>query len=313
MTADFVDITGTESEALGAGDVNVRTRTSTRHLSKRVARYLPLAPFFAYVALGILVPAIAIFKLAFSNTKTGAATWSNFQAVFTQHQYLYAFEMSMKLSVVSAIVPAVLGTILAYVIATSRFRTLKRLVSTGAGVLANFGGVNLAFLFIALAGPAGLLVDWMDRIGVHNFDRSTQLFSFNGVAIVYLYFQIPLMVLVITPALTGLNPAWREASSNLGANYFQYWRKVGLPVLMPSLLSSSLLLFGSALAAYATTEALTGGLLALMPIQIGDFFGNVLATNQNVAYALASIMIAIILIVMVPYVFLQRRLSRWSR
>jgi putative spermidine/putrescine transport system permease protein len=313
MSADVVDMIDSESLALGVGHVNVHTPTRSRRLSKRLTRYLPLAPFFAYVALGILVPAVAIFRLAFIDTQTGKATWSNFSAVFTQHQYLFAFEQSMKLSVVSAVVPTILGTILAYVIATSRFRILKRLVSTGAGVLANFGGVNLAFLFIALAGPAGLLVDWMDRLGIHNFDRSTSLFSFNGVALVYLYFQIPLMVLVITPALTGLNPAWREAASNLGASSFQYWRKIGLPVLLPSLLSSALLLFGSALAAYATADALTSGLVALMPIQIGTFFGNVLATNQNIAYAIASLMIGIIFIVMIPYIYLQRRLSRWSR
>ena len=89
---------------------------------------------------------------------------------------------------------------------------------------------------------------------------ASRLFSTTGIEIVYLYFQIPLMILVIAPAIDGLSRAWREAASNLGASTWQFWRYVGLPVLTPSLLGAVILLFGNAFSAYATAYAIDNGL-----------------------------------------------------
>ena len=130
--------------------------------------------------------------------------------------------------------------------------------------------------------------------------------------IVYLYFQIPLMVLVILPALEGLRPAWREAAENLGARTWDYWRHVGGPVLLPSFLGCVLLLFGSALSAYATAQALTSGSIPLTSIQIGSFLnGNVLAGQTNVGKALALLMVLIIAVAMSLYALAQRRAAKW--
>ena len=151
-----------------------------------------------------------------------------------------------------------------------------------------------------------------DRAGP--LDHGFNLYKFWGVAFVYMYFQIPLMVLIITPALAGLRPAWREAAENLGASSWQYWRHVGIPVLMPAVLGSTFLLFGSAFSAYATAEALTLGTIALTPIQIGAILqGNVLAGETNIAYALAFAMIVILMVSVVAYGLLRRRTSRWLR
>ena len=132
--------------------------------------------------------------------------------------------------------------------------------------------------------------------------------------IVYLYFQIPLMVLVILPALEGLRPAWREAAENLGARSWDYWRYVGGPVLLPSFLGCVLLLFGSALSAYATAEALTNGTIPLTAIQIGSFLnGNVIAGQENIGKALGLGMVVIIAVAMLIYVAMQRRAAKWLR
>ena len=129
-----------------------------------------------------------------------------------------------------------------------------------------------------------------------------------------MYFQIPLMVLIILPALEGLRPSWREAAENLGARSWSYWRHVGGPVLMPSFLSCLMLLFGSALSAYATAAALTGGTIALVPIQIGTLLnGNVVAGQGNVGKALSLGLVLIIGVLMVLYVMLQRRAAKWLR
>ena len=185
---------------------------------------------------------------------------------------------------------------------------------TASGVFANFGGVPLAFMFIATLGLTGIGTQWLNDLSINLYSHGFTLYSFEGVALVYMYFQIPLMVLVTLPALEGLKSSWREAAENLGAHSWQYWRHVGIPVLMPAILGSTLLVFGFGLSAYATADALTAGTIALTPIQIGSFLnGNVLAGQENVGKALALGLIVISAIAMTLYVVLQRRASRWLR
>lgn len=272
---------------------------------------VPVLPFLVYVGLGLGVPTYEIFNFAF-RSNTGHLTWQNLRLVASGGQYLTGFETSIKLGLVTAIIPGILGTMLAYAIASSKHETLKRIVAATSGVLANFGGVNLAFMFVASFGFVGIATKWMARLGFNPWQHGFNLYKFSGVAFVYMYFQIPLMVLVITPALKGLRPEWREAAQNLGAGSWRYWRHVGLPVLMPSVLGSMFLLFGSGFAAYATTEALTGGTIALTPIQIGAILqGNVLSGEQNVGFALGVGMILILLASVLAYAILRKRASRW--
>lgn len=272
---------------------------------------LGLVPFAVYAGLFLLVPTVAIVIGAFSDPETGGFTLGNLDTAF-HGIYLRGFVTSVELSVLTSVVPGVLGLVIAYAVQTSRSGALKRAVSTASGVFANFGGVPLAFLFIATVGSSGLVVDWLKHLGFNPYDHGFSLYTFSGIALVYLYFQIPLMVLVITPALEGLRPAWREAADNLGATGWQYWRLVGGPVLLPSFLGSVLLLFGGAFSAYATTQALTSGSLAITPIQIGTFLnGNVLSGQENVGKALGFGMVVVIAAVMVVYAVLQRRASKW--
>jgi putative spermidine/putrescine transport system permease protein len=250
---------------------------------------------------------------AFTDPAGGGFTLDNLRTA-TSGIYLQGFVTSIELSVLTAVVPGVIGIVVAYAVQTSRSSTLRRVVSTASGVFANFGGVPLAFLFIATLGSTGLAVNWLRALGFDPYEHGFTLYNFIGIALVYMYFQIPLMILVITPALEGLKPAWREAADNLGASGWQYWRMVGGPVLMPSFLGSVLLLFGGAFSAYATTQALTSGSLAITPIQIGSFLnGNVLSGQENVGKALGFGMVVIIAVVMVFYAILQRRASKWLR
>jgi putative spermidine/putrescine transport system permease protein len=230
--------------------------------------------------------------------------------------YLTGLRTSLELSVVTAILPAIFGVLIAYAIHTARRgNILRRVVMTASGVFANFGGVQLALLFIATLCTTGVVTGWIsDIFGVDIWKHGFSLFTFFGVVLVYMYFQIPLMVLIILPALEGLRPAWREAAQNMGAGSWQYWRYVGAPVLFPSFLGCMLLLFGSAFSAYATAEALTGGTVSLISIQIGALLnGNVLAGQENLGYALGLIMVVIIAIIMIFYTIIQRRAARWLR
>jgi putative spermidine/putrescine transport system permease protein len=271
-----------------------------------------VVPFGIYSLLFLVVPAAAVVVEAF-RSPSGHWTWANI-SIATHGVYAHGFITSIELSVLTSIIPGVLGLVVANAVLTSRGRFLRRVVSTASGVFAQFGGVPLAFLFIATLGTTGLVTDWLKALGFDPWNHGFDLYNMLGVAIVYTYFQLPLMVLVITPALEGLRPAWREAASGLGARGWQYWRYVGGPVLFPSFMGGVLLLFGGSLSAYATAEALTSGSIPLTPIQIGSFLnGNVIAGQQNVGKALGLGLVVIIAIVMVFYFLLQRRASRWLR
>ncbi len=282
---------------------------------RQAARWVGVLPFGAYVALGLAAPTIAIAFAAFQDSTTGAATFSNVDTAI-HGVYLTGLKNSILLSIETAVVPGIFGLLIAYAIFTAkRGNVLRRVVMTASGVFANFGGVQLALIFIATLSTTGVVTGWItDVTGVDIWNHGFTLYDIRGIFLVYMYFQIPLMVLVILPALEGLRPAWREAAHNMGAGTWQYWRYVGGPVLFPSFLGCLLLLFGSAFSAYATAEALTGGTVSLYPIQIGALLnGNVLAGQQNLGYAMGLIMVVIIAVVMIGYSFLQRRAARWLR
>jgi putative spermidine/putrescine transport system permease protein len=280
-------------------------------VARGLRRAAGVVPFGVYMALGLGAPLVAVAIGAFQ-APNGGFTLSNVKTA-THGVYLHGFSQSIRLSVISAVLPGIFGLLIAYAIwSANRGSVLRRAAITASGVFANFGGVPLAFLFVATLGSTGLATRWLADLGFDPYQHGFSLYSLSGVVVVYMYFQIPLMVLVILPALEGLRPAWREAAANMGARTWQYWRYVGGPVLLPSFLGCLLLLFGSALAAYATAEAMTSGTIPLTSIQIGSFLnGNVLAGQENVGKALGLGMVIIIAAAMGVYVVLQRRAARW--
>ncbi|MEV2190528.1 ABC transporter permease subunit [Streptomyces phaeochromogenes] len=272
--------------------------------------WLAVVPLLAFVALAFGIPALAMLNGAFTvkDPATGATSYTTANLTASlKGAYLTALLGSVKLSAVSAVISTVFGLLVAQAVVTSRFRALREAVLTASGVLANFGGVPLAFAFVATLGNSGVLTRYFGLA-----DKGWNLYSFSGLVIVYLYFLIPLMVLTITPALDGLRVQWREAARNNGATAFQYWRHIALPVLAPSLLGGFVLLFGSAFAAYATAAAMVGSSVPLVTLQIADAIsGNVLVGQENVALALSLDMVLVAGLVMAVYLPLQRRSARW--
>ena len=313
-TANAATAPGSRTDP-GARRIPAAPRARSRR-ARALGRYAALLPFLAYLVYFLILPLISVIRYAFQDPKTNAFTWSNINTA-VHGSFLHGFEQSLLLSLIASVIPGVFGLLLAYAIFTARGRgaaALRQVVITASGVFANFGGVPLAFLFIASFGSTALVTGWLSDIGLNIYNMGFTLYSLSGIAVVYMYFQIPLMVLIILPALEGLRPAWREAAENLGARSWQYWRYVGAPVLLPSFMSCLVLLFGSALAAYATAEALTSGSIPLTPIQIGTFLnGNVLAGQANVGYALALGLVVIIAVLMSCYVLFQRRAAKWLR
>ncbi|PKV85194.1 ABC transporter permease subunit [Streptomyces sp. TLI_146] len=292
----------TTSSSPGAAAADARR--PRRRGPKASGSWLAALPLLAFVALAFGLPAVAMVHGAF--TVDGSYGLANLdQSV--HGAYRTALLGSLKLAAVTAGIGSVLGLLLAQAVVTSRGRALREAVLTASGVLANFGGVPLAFAFVATLGNAGVLTT---RLGLDRHGWS--LYSFWGLALTYLYFLVPLMVLTVAPALDGLRPQWREAALNSGAGTWQYWRHVGIPVLLPTLLGGFVLLFGSAFAAYATAAAMVGSSIPLVTLQIADALsGNVLIGQENVALALSLDMVLVAALVMAVHLPLQRRSARW--
>lgn len=259
-------------------------------------------PFFAYVGIFLLLPTGIVLYNAFQNP-TGGFSLSGLKALGNPEIRGF-FWGSIELCLVSSLTGAVFGAILAYAVASGNpDGVVRRLYLAVSGVLAQFGGVTLAFAFLVLIGPVGLLT------------HASWYLDFPwGIAVIYAYFQIPLMVLVFMPAMDGLKVQWREASENLGASAWQYWRHVGGPLLAPAFLGAALLLFANALSAFATIEAWENQIAYVVPQQISTVLNSEVGlANVNEADVLALGMIIMVAIVMTGYALLQRRAARWLR
>ncbi len=268
-------------------------------------------PFFAYVTAFLFVPAGAVLVGAFQDNHDHA-TFANVRQLF-KSPFIDAYKESIEISAVTAILGGLIGLLIAYAaIREGTPRVVRSILTTFSGVAANFGGIPLAFAWIATLGPLGIVTVWLRNAGYDPTQHGFQLFSKTGVEIAYMYFQLPLMILVIAPAIDGLKREWREAAANLGAKQWQFWRYVGIPVLMPSLLGAVILLFGNAFAAYATAYGIDQG-LNIVPIEIGNYYtGNVL-DNPHLAQALAFGMFVVLALMMMLYIPLQRRAARWAK
>jgi putative spermidine/putrescine transport system permease protein len=276
-----------------------------------VGALLGVLPFLAYTTIFLMIPTLIVVVGAFVNGK-GRPTLGNLSAL-AQPQIVSAFMNSLLLSAVTAVLGAVFGALLAYAVSTARQSgPLRRMITSVCGVLAQFGGVTLAFAFGATVGLQGFLTLWLQKVGI-NLAGSTWLYEPNkGLMLVYTYFQIPLMLIVFLPAVEGLRPQWREAAESLGGSTWDYWRHVGGPILAPSFIGAMLLLFTNAFSAYATAAALISQGSPIIPLQIGDTFSSeVILGQENVGKAMALGMVAIVAVVMTLYVVLERRTSRW--
>ena len=277
----------------------------------RLAPYLFIGAFIAFAVAFMLAPSL---MLAVQSVQAdGGGLTLDYIAALGEYRYRVAFENSLALSIASATVGVVAGGLIAHaVLRPGAPGWLRSATTSFSAVAANFAGVPLAFAFVATLGSLGLLTTFLKRAGIDLYGLGFSLYSLSGLTLVYSYFQIPLMVIIVGPAIAALRPAWREAAENLGASGPQYWRLVGLPVLAPSLLSAWILLFGSAFSAYATAYALTSGNIGLVTTEISNVLsGNVMASPQTGA-ALSLGMIVVMVGVLLLSARLGRRAARWT-
>nr|WP_253247360.1 ABC transporter permease subunit [Microbacterium sp. LEMMJ01] len=275
--------------------------------------WLGLVPFAAYVLLFLAVPTVLAVGSGFFDGD-GAFTWTNVAAL-GDPVVLTTFANSAGLSLLTAAVGAVVGALVSYaLLGMNPDGVVRRSVDAAAGVLAQFGGVMLAFAFIATIGIQGVVTVFLrDTFGIDIFAEGTWLYELPGLILPYIYFQVPLMVITFLPALAALKPQWVEANLTLGGSRASFWLRIGLPVLAPSFLASLLLLFANAFSSYATAAALASQGSQIVPLQIRTALtSETLLGRENLAGALALGMIIVVGVVMALYSLVQRRASRWQ-
>ncbi|WP_206077713.1 ABC transporter permease subunit [Aquamicrobium sp. LC103] len=275
--------------------------------------WLGILPFMLFALLFLLLPTLNIVIGAFQ-TRTGEFTLQNIFNLF-QPSILSAYWISIRISLASAFLGCLIGFLIAASVVLGGLPAwIRAPLLTFSGVASNFAGVPLAFAFLATLGRLGLVTVLLrEWFGVNIYAMGFNLLSFWGLTITYLFFQIPLMILIVTPALDGLKREWREAASILGASSFQYWRMVALPILWPTLLGTLALLFANSFGAVATAYALTGSSLSIVPILLfAQIRGDVLQ-DPHLGYALAFGMIVVTGIANGLYIWMRTRSERWIK
>ncbi len=275
--------------------------------------WLGMLPFIIFGLAFLILPSISIFIRSFEST-TGGFTFNNIIEIFKREDLLNAYKNSLAISLLTALVGAVWGVLIAYAITSGVVpHALKNFILTFSGVASNFAGVPLAFAFIATIGNTGIITQAINSILHTNIvQQGWKVYNIWGLSIVYLYFQLPLMILVISPALEGLKREWREASDILGGSTWDYWRNIGFPILLPSVLGSAILLFGNAFGAYATAFAFSGSSLNLVTIIIGAQIQGDVLFNPGLGNALALGMIVIMSITLYGYMYLMKTAGKWT-
>ena len=291
---------------------DVLTPTSVRALRVRSWAWLGLAPFAVYIALFLALPTVLAISTGFVDGD-GGFTWANITAL-ADPVIVTAFVNTTWLSLLTAAIGAAIGALVCYAaLGLPPTGVVRSTLDAATGVLAQFGGVMLAFVFIATLGVQGVVTVLLrDGLGI-DIQPGAWLYSLPGLILPYVYFQVPLMVITFLPALSALKPQWTEANLVLGGTRASFWMRVGLPVLAPSFLASFLLLFANAFSSYATAAALASQGSQIVPLQIrAALTSETVLGRENLAGALALGMIVVVGIVMWLYAAIRSRAARWQ-
>jgi putative spermidine/putrescine transport system permease protein len=302
----------TEPETAGSG--SKRGAPLARPASRRLSlNFLGVSPFLIFALLFMFLP-ISYLVIGSFQDGSDQLTLQNY-ADLTKPIVWNAYSNSIEISLVTAIGGGLFGFLLAASVILGGLPSfLRTALMTFSGVASNFAGVPLALAFIYTLGNLGLLTTFINNTFATDIVQGGfSLYTKFGLELVYMYFQFPLMVLIIAPALDGLKKDWREAAANMGATPFQYWRHVAFPILLPSIMGTIILLFGNAFGAQATAFQLTGGTIPIASIVIGAQIRGDVLHNPGLGFAMAMGMVVIMAVAIAGYTLLQRRSERWLK
>ena len=278
---------------------------------RRWTAWLGLLPFLIFCLTFEILPILFLFKDSLL-LKDGGLTVSHYKDALAP-LYLKSFINSIKLSGLTAMIGTFLGVFIGYAIYKWPNKRLQEFLVTLSDVTTNFAGAPLAFAFIIILGSNGVVTQFLLQYFDWKIYPDFSVYSFSGLTLAYVYFQLPLMVLLILPAFAGIKNEWRESACNLGANTFSFWWNIGIPVLAPSLIAGFTLLFANAFGAYATAYTLTGSKLSLVTLQIGFTIAGEVLHDPGIGQAMAILSLLIMGTSIVIYQLATNRARRWTR
>jgi putative spermidine/putrescine transport system permease protein len=277
-------------------------------------QWIGVAPFFIFTIMFLILPTLYLVVGAFQD-REGQFTLDNILQLVSDPSISNSYWVSIKISFWSAIIGAFAGLALAIAIVRGGLPNwIRSATLTFSGVASNFAGLPLAFAFIATLGRVGIVtVILRDVFNINIYAMGFNFLTTSGLIVVYLFFQIPLMVVIIVPAIDGLKKEWGEAAATLGATQAQYWRMVVIPVLFPSFLGTVILLFANSFGAIATAYAFSGPQLNIVPIKLYSQINGDVLHNPQLGYAIAFGMIVITGLANVFYIWFRTRSERWLK
>ncbi|WP_286925901.1 MULTISPECIES: ABC transporter permease [Lysinibacillus] len=259
-----------------------------------------LSPFVVLVLLFFLVPLLYMLITSFQNSD--GFTLAQYQSVLTNGYILQGFKNSITLSVISAVIALIITLFAVY--AMMRFSpSMREKILILTNLTSNFSGIPLAFAFIVLLGNSGLFTLLFDKWGIDTFS-SFSLYSWGGLLLIYIYFQLPLALMLLYPIYDGIQQQWKEAAALLGASTWQFWQKIGIPVMLPGIVGTFSVLFANAMGAYASAYALTSSNYNLVAIRIGSLIKGDIFAQPELASAIAVLLAVTMVTAML--------LSEWS-
>lgn len=267
---------------------------------------------FALIAVAVLIyPSANMVLMSFKPTGGGGWTLANYREILTESMYTAAIKNSVGISLFSSVVAIVFTTVTTYAI-VSRSKKLRETFVVIANMTSNFAGIPLAFAYIILLGSSGVLLIFCRRAGI-DWLANYNLYSPWGLCLVYLYFQLPMGIILLLPIYDALDKGWRESAELLGASSFQYWRRIGLPVLMPSIVGVFAMMFANAMGAYASAEALTGTGVNLLSMRIANTVTGDIFARPEIGAALSVLLAMILLVNMILGDKLAKRAEKVSK
>lgn len=263
-----------------------------------------LAPFAVVLLLFMTIPAAIMVKQSFSSGPDGGFTLVNYAKILTSKFYLKSFKNTLTLALISSIVGLGAGSFSAY--ALNNLKNSAKYLSI-INLTSNFAGIPLAFSFIVILGNSGITALLMRHFGLK---QTFDLYSWNGLMLVYIYFQIPLAILLMMPVFNAINKNLIESSKILGAREYRFWFKVGLPIIMPGLLGSFGILVASAMGAFVTAYALVSSNFNLLPIRIVTLTAGDVVSKPELACALGVLMGLLIFLIMMFNSYIIRLIQK---
>ncbi|SDG53454.1 putative spermidine/putrescine transport system permease protein [Fontibacillus panacisegetis] len=249
---------------------------------------LGLVPFVMMIVAFQLAPILSMLTGSISQGDGSGFTFGYYSRILQSDYYLKAIKNSLLISIFSSVIGIVVGLICAYSITRFSPKMRDRLLML-SNMTSNFAGVPLAFAYIILLGSNGVFTLLFKQWGWSVF-ADFNLYSWTGLVLVYVYFQVPLALLLLYPSFYGIREQWKEAASLLGASKWQFWRTIGIPVLTPAVFGTMGILFANGMGAYATAYALVGGNYNLLAVRIGSLVSGDVVNEPQLGNALAVIL-----------------------